>query len=179
MTTLFKDKTYYLETSVIGADGSFVVGLSVTYEIRKNIDNSLVTYGLLAPIGNIYSTTVLFNSTGLYRVLYTTPDGYENGLELFSVENLSDFRADISMLATQSSISSMDVLLRRILGLSQENYRLFSPTYDTNNNLLSAIIKTYINKNDCNADVNEMALYNLLATYNLNGVISTYKVTKE
>jgi len=70
-------------------------------------------------------------------------------------------------------------LIKRILGLSQENYRIFSPNYDANKNLLTAIIKTYSTKADCEADTNEIAIYNMVATYDAQSKMLTYKVTKE
>jgi len=70
-------------------------------------------------------------------------------------------------------------LLTRTLGLSQENYRIFSPTYNDSNNLLSGVIKIYASKTDTDNDINSIASYTMTATYDVNGKMSTYKVTKD
>ena len=77
-----------------------------------------------------------------------------------------------------SPANSFGELINRVKGLSQENYRIFNPTYDANKNLTSATIKIYDSAGDCNNDYNPLATYTVTATYDSNGNMSTYKVTK-
>ena len=65
-----------------------------------------------------------------------------------------------------------------ILGLSQHNYRLRNHIYDSDNRLLSCNIKLYNNKNDCDSDTNSFEIYQMSATYDANGQLTDYKVTK-
>jgi hypothetical protein len=67
----------------------------------------------------------------------------------------------------------------RLLGLSMENYRIFSPVYDANNCLLSATIKIYPTKADVLADTNATAIYAMVATFDADGKCLTYRMTKE
>lgn len=88
----------------------------------------------------------------------------------FTDENREDvFKADLAGLET---------LIKRILGLTQENFRIFNPVYDGNDNLLSATIKIYPTKADCDADTNAIATYSQVATYTGNNM-NTYKITKD
>ena len=67
----------------------------------------------------------------------------------------------------------------RILGLSMENHRIFSPIYDANNCLTSATIKIYPTKADVLADTNAIATYAMVATFDADGKCLTYRMTKE
>lgn len=78
----------------------------------------------------------------------------------------------------KADLTGLETLIKRILGLTQENFRIFSPTYDGNNNLLSATIKIYPTASDCEADTNVLATYSQVATYTGNNM-STYKITKD
>ena len=158
----YTNRTYYLEVSIIDRKGDFVSGQTITYTVYKSIDNSIFQSGTLTEVGTsgIYQTSIQFTSVGQYRVEYVTPISYENKIETFIVEeNLHD-------------------LVKRILGLSQENYRLFSPTYDANNNLTSVTVKIYSTATDCENDTNILAQYSMTATYNANDELQTYKMVK-
>lgn len=76
-------------------------------------------------------------------------------------------------------ISNLDTQIKRILGLSMENHRIFSPVYDANNCLTSAIIKIYPTKTDVLTDTNSIASYNMIATFDSEGKCLTYRMTKE
>lgn len=71
--------------------------------------------------------------------------------------------------------SIITTTVKQILGLSQSNYRIISPQYDRNNNLISALIKTYNNASDCENNTNPLAQYQVTATY-VKNKMSTYKV---
>ena len=66
--------------------------------------------------------------------------------------------------------------IERVLGLSQQNYRLFNQVYDANNCLLASSIKIYKTANDCNIDTNPISEYSMIATYNATGQMEEYKV---
>jgi len=94
------------------------------------------------------------------------------------INNKNEFKADVSDLATSASISVLETLIKRIIGLSQENFRILNPIYDGNHNLLSANIKIYANKTDCENDQNPIASYSMIATYNVDNEMTSYKVVK-
>jgi hypothetical protein len=68
--------------------------------------------------------------------------------------------------------------ISRILGLTQENFRMFNQSYDGNGNMTSATVRLYNSKADCDADTNHFAEYEITATYTGPGVATLYKVTK-
>lgn len=72
-----------------------------------------------------------------------------------------------------------DEMIRRILGLSQENYRIINPQYDTRNNLIGGIIKIYPTSADVETDTNAIASYEIEAQFKANNhMMSSYKVKK-
>jgi len=80
----------------------------------------------------------------------------------------------------QDSLTALEVLIKRILGLSQENYRLFDTVYDgSGKRLISCTIKIYGSKSDTLADTGPIATYNMVSTYDVDGQLGSYRVTKE
>jgi hypothetical protein len=70
------------------------------------------------------------------------------------------------------------MLVKRIGGLCQENYRIFNPTYDSHNNMTSATIKIYPTAADVDANTNAIASYTVNASYDSHNRMSSYKVKK-
>jgi len=170
MKKIIQGTTHYLEVVLTDKNGDFVTvldtGESITYEVRKSSDNSLFASGSLSLVGNIFKDSVLFDTLGQYRVLYTTPDKYENGLE--QIEVVEEITDDLSGITTR---------LNRLLGLGMENYRIFNPSYDNRNNMKSGTIKIYPSASDVDADTNAIAEYEITATY--SGVrMTSYKMKK-
>lgn len=75
--------SYFLETTVIDSLGDFIDGLVITYEVRKSDDDSIYASGSMIDVGAAYKSDVViaYPDIGQYRVIYFTPQGYENGLE--------------------------------------------------------------------------------------------------
>jgi hypothetical protein len=112
------------------------------------------------------------------------------------IDKKDEFKADVSNLALDSTVAKETTLntkasqagvdlikvetdkIKYVLGLNQENYRVTSFTYD-GELLTTATIKIYSTKNDCIADTNALAIYNMVATYNVSGKSTGYRVTKE
>lgn len=77
-----------------------------------------------------------------------------------------------------SNLSNLEILIKRIIGLSQENYKLTDIVHNNLNEITSAKIKIYPTAEDCNNETNEIAIYNVVATYDGAGKLLTYKVIK-
>jgi len=75
-------------------------------------------------------------------------------------------------------ILDLDTQIKRILGLNSENYKITSFTY-TGELLTGATIKIYPTKADVLADTNSLATYLMVATYDVDGKSTGYRVTKE
>jgi len=78
-----------------------------------------------------------------------------------------------------ASISDISLDVKRVLGLSQENYRVTGQTYDANNNLISGIITIYPSAVDLNADTNATATYVISASYDTSNRLISYQVAKQ
>lgn len=62
----------------------------------------------------------------------------------------------------------------RVLGLSQENFRLKDQSYDGDGNLTSATVRIYANATDAQNDQNHIAQYGITATFTGPGLCSGY-----
>ena len=166
------NKPYILEVTPIDCDGNFKSGLSITYQIRKSSDNTLFSSGLLSEIsGGTYIKSVTFTEENQYRVLYTSPSGWENGMDQILTEDAD--MSDIKVL-----IDQILVKVCKILGLSQSNYRLTEQIYDFNGCLLSAKISIYNTSDDTCNETSPIANYQMTAIYNNDNLLIDYKVVE-
>lgn len=162
-TKVTKNATYYLEAFVTDVNGDGLAGLSLTYSIYKSLDNSLITSGSLVDEGNgVYQASYTFSALGQYRIIYVTPTSYTDEIETVLVED--QVAQEISLL--------------RILGLVQENYRIFDPVYDRNSNMTSATIKIYSSASDVDTDTSPIAQYHITSTYDGRNRMTSYKAKK-
>lgn len=160
---VYKNEAHKLELSLTDTLGNFVSGKTIIYSVYKSSDNSLYDSGTMTEIGTsgIYQASVTFTEIGQYRIEYITPSKFENIIDTFYVRE---------ELATQE-------LVKRILGLSQENYRIINPVYDTKRNLIAGTIKIYPTASDVDADTNAIAQYQINAQYK-DLIMLNYKVKK-
>ena len=169
MKTFYKNQIAYLELALLDINGDYASDLTVNYEVYKCSDDSLITSGIMTIVDNTYNFNYTFTVLGEYRIKYLTPVGYEKGIENIDI---------IDLVETGGLTTEQDAMLRRALGLGQENYRIFSPVYDSNGNMTTATIKIYPSASDCEADTNVTATYTVTSTYDSNHRMATYKVKK-
>lgn len=91
--------------------------------------------------------------------------------------NVSDLDVNVSQI--DAKVDAMALSVTRLLGLSQENYRITNQTYNSDNKLTSASLRLFGNKTDTNANSSPIATYSVSATYNGTGLLIDYKVTQE
>jgi hypothetical protein len=134
-----------------------------------NISGTLVlTLPLPHIAGGLYGDVHTFTSGGHYTVVY----------QLFTDVGLStpsDF--DIEAEAIEANSDKTNIL--RILGLTHDNVRIDSQTYDPQDNLLTSRIRHYDTEANANSGTAAGLLntWQVVATYNA-GVLSDYKVTR-
>ena len=175
---IFKNIPDKLELVVTDLIGNYVSGLIINYEVIKCSDDSVVYSGTMDEIDSVYTKEITLTIVGEYRVKYTTPEGYENGFENIIVDDYDNYKGSGGGGLTVEQ----DAILRRICGLSQENYKIFNPVYTTKNNqpcMTSAIIRIYPTATDCNSDTNKIAEYSIEATFDTQARMTGYKVVKE
>lgn len=85
---------------------------------------------------------------------------------------------DIDAILTDTG-TTLDTYIKRILGLSHENFTISAPTFNADGNLTAATITLYPTKADTNAGTNAIATYAIVATYDVDTNLATYKMTQE
>ena len=120
---------------------------------------------------------------GLYRVAFT-PNEFGNWTLLIYNTTHFPFGKAGSYIAVESLrgvTQEIEDMIKRILGLSQENYRIFNPTYiikAQQSCMTSATIKTYPTAIDVENDTNVIAEYKVTATFDNKAQMTNYKVKK-
>lgn len=104
---IFKNIAHRLELAIIDEDGAFVPGLVVSFDVRRCSDNVSVASGVMSEVAPAYTATVTPTGTGDYRVIYTSPAGYENGFESLTVDDYDNFKANVSALALQTTANDI------------------------------------------------------------------------
>ena len=194
MKNIIKDTNTIFDLVLLGTDGKKVTGLDILYEIRRADDNSLTDTGIMGEESGRYFVTINLSVKAQYVIFYTTPEGYEDGMEEFVVIDEQAKEASVQSISTKidSMVSTLTSIinsltthrgltedrLARILGLVQENFRITSPVYDTVGNLISSVTKIYASASDCNADINPIATYSVAGAYDATNKLLSYKVTK-
>jgi len=77
------------------------------------------------------------------------------------------------------TLGDVDISLRRLLGLTHENFAIRNQSYDTQNNLLNATVKIYPSKADTEGDTNEIGTYTITASYDSSNRLTDYTMVKE
>jgi len=107
-TSIGEGDSYILEAAPVNeTDGSYVTGLTVTYEIFDSSSGSSLTSGSLAEQGatGLYIATYVFSTTGNFRVVYNSA-GYPAASESVFV---SDFTTDVdSILADTEKLNKIE-----------------------------------------------------------------------
>lgn len=84
----------------------------------------------------------------------------------------------IGKIETYKCVSTLWDDMGRIIGLCQENYRIFDEEYDPNLNLISCTIKIYANASDVDTDTNPIAIYEQSSTFDSKKRLTSYKVKR-
>jgi hypothetical protein len=152
MAEITKGTTYYLETLVLDQQGNPATGLTMSYKVIRSSDNSVLASGSLSHIGDgVYQNSYLFDTNGQFRILYIAPNDYKNDIETINVAD-----------ASSTAVSNM---LKRVLGLCHENFRVEQPVYNKAGDLTDGIIKIYDNASDLENDINPIAVYDVKTEY--------------
>jgi len=132
MDIYIKQNTPYpLIAVLLNNEGGFTTGETVTYEVRKASDNSLVISDSLVSTGSIYTDFITLSDLGDYYILYLTSSEFENGMEKAVVrENTIDDIAD--------TLDAIAIKITKILGLTYSNYRTSDHVFNASNCLTSA-----------------------------------------
>jgi len=80
--------------------------------------------------------------------------------------------------ANEIKLDNIDILIKRILGLNKENYKLYDTIYDGNQQLITGKIKIYPTATDLDNDTNVLGAYQINTEYNTNATCKTFKVKK-
>lgn len=145
------------------------------------IDSTAFTLHLFDESGSEVSTTVPVNITelgyGHYRAEFT-PNAV--GMWMLSVYHTTHFpwgkTGNIQVFA--NDFDTIETILTRILGLTQENFYIDQTTFDTSNNLTASRVRIYSDAASVGTSSNVIATYLMTATYTGNNM-ETYTMKKQ
>ena len=159
--------------TVLDENNSLVTGIDETSftvyiyspsntEISHSVGLNIIELG-----GGHYRLKFTPNSTGIWyvNIYHTTyfPWGKAGTVQVFS----NDF-------------DTMTTLIKRILGLVQENFFIDNTSYNTQNMLTYSRIRIYSNALSVGTDSNVISTYIMEADYDSSGLqMTSYKVTKQ
>ncbi len=138
-------------------------GLVLTFTIFNKVTDDTV---LIAP-------PIVELSNGFYKFSYDISLG-DSDIYYIATDGGSNI---LTGVIAQINLASLNDLILRILGLSQENIFIDTLVYDGNANLLSSRIRIYSNSADVGTNTNVIATYAVVSTY-LGNDLNTFKVTK-
>ncbi|MHA1787854.1 MAG: hypothetical protein ACTSXT_01375 [Candidatus Helarchaeota archaeon] len=173
MIYIEKDKLQTDDFIVIDEDNNPVTGLTLN-DIIVNLYNP--SKNNVANISGGIEVTINEVENGLYRISFIPNE--LGSWELLITHNTYFPYGKAQNYTCIESLIMDNNLIKRILGLSQENYRIFNPIYDRAGNMTSATIKIYENAIDCDNDENELAEYIMTASFNNKNNITAYKIKK-
>ena len=170
MIYIEKDKLNTEDFMVLDENDSPVIGLVIgNFTIKLyNPSKTEITSGIsLDEVGN-----------GLYRIKFT-PDTLGQWELLIHHSTYFPFGKGENYNCVESLSGNSNDLIKRILGLSQSNYRIFNPHYIVKKGqqcMDSATIKIYPTASDCDSNINKIAEYIVTATFDNNANMISYKV---
>jgi hypothetical protein len=130
--------------------------------------------------GNLITTVNLTHvANGLYIEEYTPNGTYKQLIVNYVVYSDTSRITASDDYGIGADTLYVDTFISRILGLSQENYRIFSPVYNANKDMTSCTIKIYSSATDCDNDTNSLATYLVTSEYDGGNKMTSYKVTKQ
>jgi hypothetical protein len=118
---------------------------------------------------------------GIYRVQFTPDELGDWDLVVYNSTYFPFGKGEnYSVVLNLGGLSpELEDIIRRTIGLTQENYRVTNQTYDKNNNLSGGLISIYPSALDLENNSNVMATYQMSAVFNLKtNHLTDYKVKR-
>lgn len=174
MKNIVRDQIAYDEFIVLDKKNVPVTGLvdgnftKILYDPDGN-ERANTTGGVAVTVNEL--------GNGAYRLNFT-PD--KNGNWFLIVYHATHFPwgKGENYIASESSIASIAEDLKRVLGLVQENYRVFETQYDNRRNMTYGKIRIYPTPTDVDNNTNPIAEYEVVASYNKSNHMIGYKVKR-
>lgn len=171
---IIKDEEFIDDFVVLDDDNIPVTGLIQSNFTEKLFDPSDTE---VANISGGVPVTIVEVGNGVYRASFT-PTEFGNWFLVVYNSTYFPFGKGGSFIAVESlgGVSTeIEDMIRRILGLSQENLRTFEEQYDNKLNLISTKIKIYPSATDVDNDTNATAEYLMTATWDRKRRLTGYK----
>lgn len=158
------DYVWYAQyTGVSSVDSAYVFGQTDEIAQADSVPGVAQETTVTTGIGDIKGTGFAKDTDSLVNLAHTSA--------------LTDMAKD-STVAKEATLSAIGVLVLRILGLTQENQYIDNTIFDADNHMLTARIRTYTDAASVGTGVNVLATYNVTATYDVDGNMSSFKVVK-
>ena len=150
---------------------------TVTFE---NGQYAVNLYGANSNVGDVINVNQVSirsaNSAGLQTVVSGSGVTQQDKTDIITGVQ-TQLTEDFSAIPVNVE-AQLDLILKKIVGLAQSNFRYMNQVYNSKGNLISGKIKIYNNKEDCNNDANPISTYTLNATYDANNKLINYQVVE-
>lgn len=113
---------------------------------------------------------------GNYRILFI-PNSYGDWSVYIKHTLYFPYGKAASVRVTDYNIEDIGDMIKRILGLTQENYYVTDTVYDASDNLTSSTIKIYSDSASVGTPNNIIATYNMTASY-IDNNLQNYSMKK-
>jgi len=148
-----------------GITGLNIGNFSLVIYDNNNTDKTVASNPFLTELGNgNYRLTYTPISKGIWSVVLKHPLYFPYGKGGSS--NVVDY-----------DITTIGDLIKRVLGLSQENYYIYDTVYDEDDNMISSKIRLYKDNSSFGSTNNILQEYVMNATY-VDGNLETYTMGK-
>jgi len=175
MIYIEKDNEIVDSFQVLDKHGDIVTGLvqgdfTIKLYNPSKDDVANVSAGVVVAIEELgdgfYRTSFTPDTLGAWNLIISHATYIEDGVgeDYFCLESLGGVSQEI------------EDMIKKILGLSQSNYRIINPEYDKAMNLIAGIIKTYPTATDLENDTNTIGEYSITAVFNRKNQMTDYKV---
>ncbi len=177
-----KNTTERIYVSALDEDNEYLTGLTdVLIQIKRKSDGYFLdfnddTFKASGWTEKEHQMTEDSGLTGTYYYDFVVPNTEEIYIIRVTSETADNSPFDDELRVINTDLNTLNDIIKRILGLTKENQRIFSPVY-SNGYLTSATIKIYETADDCTNDTNALATYSVTATYS-GSEMQTYKVVK-
>lgn len=171
MRTIQKDQITYDEFIVLDKHNNPITGL-VDANFTKNLydpdglERANITGGITVTVSEL--------GNGAYRLNFT-PDKNGNWFLILYHATYFAYGKGENYFCVEQWFSDIAEVLKRIVGLCQEHYKVFDTQYDARRNMTSGKIKIYPTALDLDNDTNSLAEYHIEAIYNKLNHMVGYK----
>ena len=149
----------------IGITGLNIGNFSLVIYDTNGVEKTIEANPSLSELGN-----------GNYRLIYT-PTTVGTWSIVLKHTLYFPYGKGNSVQIVNQDITSIADMIKRVLGLVQENFYIYNTVYDGNGNITNSKIRLYTDSISVGTGNNILAEYDMISTY-VNGNLESYQMVK-